>query len=151
MARCSAMTAETAIVALAEAYLKDAAFCVALFRQTFPYRDVLAAWRLGAVAQTGVADWGRYEMHGFGCTFFVGDQTIDVEFAGGGRVGFDACRLWRFARQNPAVWPQFRDLPEVQQALDDALDQRLIHPAGRPGFAGDGNPDLHELADLRSP
>jgi len=134
------------IQGLAEDYFGAAIACVRLLRLSFGRSDVLRAWRIGDRPQIGHAAWGHYEMHGYGCTVFLADVTIDVEFSDRGRLGFDGWRLWRFARQRPARWPMYQDLNRVERDLSAAVQDGIFGRA-RPQFSGEGNPDLYQLLD----
>jgi uncharacterized protein DUF6896 len=58
-----------------------AARCVTRLQSSLSHSNVLRAWRSSDIPQVGVTPWGRYEMHGYGCTVFLADVTIDVEFS----------------------------------------------------------------------
>ena len=132
------------IQGLAEDYLRAAIPVVSLLRLSFGRSDVLLVWRMGDRPQIGDGVWGHYEMHGYGCTVFLDDVAMEIEFSGRDRIGFDGWRLWRFARQHPTRWPTYQDLNRVEREQSAAVQDGIFR-RGKPQFPGEGNPDLYEL------
>lgn len=96
--------------------------------------DLLAAWQERTISQRGVlSDGSEYQFHGLGCTVSRGDIDIDFDFGPGGRAdGFDAWRLWRFAKQFPEKYPDFQQLTSVEQAVH-SLRESDFAELGAPG------------------
>lgn len=83
-------------------YLRMAEDAVSSLRNEYQSSNVLAARRDGIVPKSGVLrDGWSFNFHGVGCRFEKGASAIDVDFGPGGRSdGFDAWRIWRFARES---------------------------------------------------
>ena len=91
---------------------------VAALRTGFGCDDLLMARRNGEIPKDGVTGGIEFSFHGAGCMGTGAGFEVDFDFGPDGRVdGFDAWRLWRFANQNPAAYPQFQQLEDVQTAL----------------------------------
>ncbi len=76
-----------------------------------------------------LADGSEYQFHGIGCRF-TETSGIEVDFdftPSGGANGFDAWRLWQFAKQLPVEYSNFQTLNSVETALKDAIAKHLVH------------------------
>ncbi len=88
-------------------------------RAGFGRDDLLRAWRSGGIPKDGVISGIEFSFHGVGCRATVDGVEVDFDFGPDGRTdGFDAWRLWYFARQNPKRYPQFKRLEDVEAALE---------------------------------
>jgi hypothetical protein len=121
-----------------------------VFERKFGRRDLLRAWRERAISQSGqLQDDVQYHMHGYGCAVEYPDYDVDFDFAGVSEVGFDAWRLWRYAKQFPDRYPSYQELDAVEAALARSLTEgsveriELRHP-------GEGNRRLYRLIDVES-
>jgi hypothetical protein len=70
----------------------------------------------------------EYHMHGAGCVVEFSDFDVDFDFANWEEVGFDAWRLWRYAKQFPERYPDYQERESVEAALADGLAERVITP-----------------------
>lgn len=87
-----------------------------LFDQKFGTKDILAAWRKGALPKEGqLSDEAEYELHGVGCHIFFPEFDIDFDFAPNGRSdGFDLWRLWKYVRQFEERFPELQDKQRLE-------------------------------------
>ncbi|WP_421694513.1 DUF6896 domain-containing protein [Aestuariivirga sp.] len=135
-------------------YLTAVERCLALFEKKFGRKDLIRAWREGVIPQTGkLADGVLYQIHGFGCGVEYTDHDIDFEFANQHEVGFDAWRLWRYAKQFSHLYPDYQDLRAVETTLAKELANGSIRRI-ESRYLGEGNDKLYHLAqnteELRS-
>lgn len=116
---------------LIDDYLAAVEECLVRFQRTFGRRDILRAWREGALPTTGkLAGEQQYQMHGVGCQVSGQDQVVDFDFVNGeGDVGFDAWRLWLFAKQFPERYPDLSSRTEVEDAVSAYLTAGKVVPA----------------------
>lgn len=92
---------------------------VAALRAGFGCKDLLAARRRGEIPKDGVTGGIVFSFHGVGCLGIVDGVEVDFDFGPDARTdGFDAWRLWNFAHQQPATYPQFQQLEDVEMALE---------------------------------
>jgi len=92
---------------------------VSALRVGFGRNDLLLAWHSREIPKDGVTSGIRFSFHGVGCRATVDGVKVDFDFGLDGRIdGFDAWRLWYFARQNPTRYPQFRRQEDVEAALE---------------------------------
>ena len=91
---------------------------VAALRAGFGCNDLLSARRRGKIPKDGMISGVEFSFHGVGCRGIVDGIEVDFDFGPDERTdGFDAWRLWGFAKQKPAIYPQFRQLEDVESAL----------------------------------
>lgn len=84
-----------------------------------------------------------YRFHGIGLRLRIGQRRIDFDFGHGGRTdGFDAWRLWLFAKDRPAQFPEFQDRESIEAALAEA---RKAGEIGTPFL------DHHDRLEYRLP
>lgn len=61
----------------------------------------------------------------------MGDTSVDFDFGHDGRTdGFDAWRLWRFAKQFPNRYGTWQELDVVEQALQDLIERGVAAGSG---------------------
>jgi hypothetical protein len=87
--------------------------------------DPLRAWHSGRLNKTGTLTEpvARYDFHGVGCRFQIGELVVDLDFGPDERHdGFDAWRLWLLA--NSGVTPKL-DLHLIERGLR-ALEQEHV-------------------------
>ena len=100
-------------------YLQKVEHCLALFEAEFGRRDLIRAWREGILPPTGeLADGVEYHMHGVGCAVEYSDYDVDFDFATRDEAGFDAWRLWMFAKQFPERYPDYQERSAVEAGVD---------------------------------
>lgn len=95
--------------------------------------NVFEAWQQRQVQQRGsLSDGSAYQFHGIGCVIErTDDIDLDFDFGAGGRAdGFDAWRLWRFAKQFPAKYPDLQQRDQVEIALRALADKGVVCPSG---------------------
>src|SRR6185503_20036599 len=91
---------------------------VSALRVGFGRHDLLTARRRGEIPKNGVINGVEFSFHGAGCLGTVEKIEVDFDFGPDGRTdGFDAWRLWNFAKQKPATYPQFQQQEDVEAAL----------------------------------
>ncbi|WP_372006069.1 hypothetical protein P7L74_12645 [Tistrella mobilis] len=133
------------ITELVVKYLSEIEECLVLFEKKYNRRDLVRAWRSGAIPQNENLTAGiTYSMHGVGCTVEYNDHEVDFDFANRYEVGFDAWRLWRYAKQFPDLYPQYQSLPAVEAAVADGLSKGTISGIDNK-YSGEGNSSLFRL------
>lgn len=119
----------TAIVELIKDYMRAAERALSLFENTFGRRDLIKAWREGAVPQTGELAGGiEYQIHGIGCWVDLPEGEVDFDFAYSNDVGFDAWRLWLYAKQFPDRYGGYEEKAQVERDVDAAVALGLAEP-----------------------
>jgi len=92
---------------------------VSALRVGFGRDDLLPARGRREIPKDGVINGVEFSFHGVGCRATVDGVEVDFDFGPNGRTdGFEAWRLWFFAQQKPATYPQFQRLEDVQAALE---------------------------------
>lgn len=92
---------------------------VSALRAGFDRDDLLTARRRGEIPKSGVISGIEFSFHGVGCLGTVDGVEVDFDFGPNGRSdGFDAWRLWNFAKQKPTTYPQFQQREDVETALE---------------------------------
>lgn len=100
---------------------------VAALRSLSGCEDLLTARHSGRLAKDGTIGGIEYSFHGVGCYGSVDGVEVDFDFGPSCRHdGFDAWRLWDFARQFPNVYPQFQNEKAVDKALSDLARRGTI-------------------------
>jgi hypothetical protein len=95
--------------------------------------NLLQAWKQRQVPQHGsLNDGSLYRFHGVGCGIERTDGTdLDFDFGPGGRAdGFDAWRLWQFAKQYPTRYRDLQQLDQVKDALKALEEGGIVRPSG---------------------
>jgi hypothetical protein len=88
-------------------------------------KDLLAAVMAGKVARRGSVGDLEYDFHGYGCRVMHVGGTVDFEFGTGGVAGgFDAWRIWSYAKERGEK--EFASLQEVEKQLADLEVQGAI-------------------------
>lgn len=91
---------------------------VSALRHAFKEWDLLGAQRRGEIPREGTLGELEYWFHGVGCRAIANGTEVDFDFGPDGRTdGFDAWRLWTFARQNAARYPKLQRREDVEAAL----------------------------------
>ena len=117
------------IVELINDYMGAVEKALALFEKTFGRRDLIKAWREGAIPQTGKLPGGvEYQMHGIGCWVDLPDGEVDFDFAYSNDVGFDAWRLWSYAEHAQNRYPGYQKKEDVERELAEALASGVVEP-----------------------
>lgn len=133
------------IVNLITDYLSAVDDCLALFDQKFGRRDLVRAWKEGVVPQTGeLSDGIEYQMHGVGCAVEYADHDVDFDFANQHEVGFDAWRLWRYAKQFPKRYPDYQHRAAVEAEMAQSLSAGTISRI-ETNYPGESNDKLLRL------
>ena len=130
-------------------YLQQVESCLAIFEAKFGRRDLIRAWREGILPPTGeLADGVKFHIHGVGCSVEKSDYDIDFDFATRDEVGFDAWRLWRFAKQFPTRYPDYQERSAVEAGLDNIVMSNMAArvPVTHPG---ETNSKLFKLTSER--
>jgi hypothetical protein len=102
-------------------------------QREFGVENLLQAWMHRQVPQRGIlSDGSAYQFHGIGCCIERTDGLdVDFDFGPGGRAdGFDAWRLWQFAKQFPTQYPDFQQREHVEKALSGLADEGIVSPSG---------------------
>lgn len=99
-------------------YLGAVHKAVSELRAGFGRNDLLRARHSGGIPKDGVINGVEFSFHGVGCWAVVDGVDVNFDFGPDNRAdGFDAWRLWQFAREKPAAYPQFQELKQVEKAL----------------------------------
>ncbi|WP_372501208.1 hypothetical protein P7L66_05955 (plasmid) [Tistrella mobilis] len=131
-------------------YLSEVEECLILFEKKFGRRDLVRAWRCGAISQKGLLTNDIvYCMHGVGCVVEYPDHEVDFDFANQDEVGFDAWRLWRYAKQFPNLYPEYQKLAAVEAAIADGLSSGTINRI-ESKYPGEGNSSLFKLNIIKT-
>lgn len=127
-------------------YLQQVEKCLSLFESKFGRRDLVRAWRERAIPQAAeLAEGIEYHMHGVGCAVEFSDYDVDFDFASPDQAGFDAWRLWLFAKQFPERYPEYQDREVVESALNRLIEAGAIARA-LANYPGEANDKLFILA-----
>ncbi|HZF42706.1 MAG TPA: hypothetical protein VEZ48_04800 [Sphingomonadaceae bacterium] len=127
-------------------YLSAVEKCLVLFDRKFGRRDLVRAWREGAIPQTGELAGGiEYQMHGVGCGVEYTDHDVDFDFANQHEVGFDAWRLWQYSTQFPDLYPDYQERDAVEAALAEGLSGGIISRV-ESKYPGESNDKLLRLS-----
>nr|WP_143066881.1 hypothetical protein [Sphingobium sp. YR768] len=103
---------------------------LALFNNRFGRRDIIKSWREGVIPESGQIRQGvAYQMHGIGCWVDISGEEMDFDFAYSNDIGFDAWRLWSYAKQFPERYPD-NDKAAVEHELEEAVGAGLVEPCG---------------------
>lgn len=131
-------------------YLSAVEKCLVLFDHKFARRDLVRAWREGAIPQAGkLAEDIEYQMHGVGCSVEYADHNVDFDFASQHEVGFDAWRLWQYSTQFPDLYPHYQDREAIEAALAERLSGGSISPVEKKNL-GEGNDKLLRVSEKSS-
>lgn len=126
-------------------YLEAVEKCLTLFEAKFGRRDLIRAWREGDLSPSGVlTDGVNYHLHGVGCVVEYQDFDVDFDFATRDKVGFDAWRLWMFAKQFPERYPDYQERSAIQAGIDSIVADGKA-ALGLSGFYGEVNDRLFLL------
>jgi hypothetical protein len=130
---------------LIERYLAAVGTAVETLRRVFSETDLLWSVSTGLIPYGGQLGSESFRFHGVGCEYDFGDYFVDFHFGPDGRCdGFDAWRLWIFARQFPEEYPEYQEVAAVELELAQAETDGLItSPKLLP------SPHLKYLADFR--
>src|SRR5689334_16822660 len=88
-------------------YQQAVQMVVSALKMRFGREDLLTAHHQGQIPKEGTVGAVAFTFHGVGCRGTLGTIEVDFDFGPDGRTdGFDAWRLWDFARQSPAKYPR---------------------------------------------
>ncbi|MDL2275966.1 hypothetical protein LJC22_07565 [Desulfosarcina sp. OttesenSCG-928-G10] len=94
---------ENQLLLLINDYLFQSKRAVSFLKDNFGKINLLRSVRKGEIPKDGMIKTIEYSFHGVGCIVFFDDCFIDFDFGPNGRFdGFDAWRLFDFAKQFPA-------------------------------------------------
>jgi hypothetical protein len=70
----------------------------------------------------------EYYFHGVGCCVTYPNKMVDWDFGNNGRLdGFDAWRLWVFAKEGTNNFPEFKQQEAINKAFREAEIQGIIY------------------------
>lgn len=88
-------------------------------------------WISSSLPQTGFIDAEQtlpYFLHGYGCAVRLPSGGVDWDFGLEGQTdGFDAWRLWQFARSRPTAFPEFQEEAVLQAAFAEAKARGYLY------------------------
>ena len=132
-------------------YLQQVEKSLILFEGRFGRRDLVRAWREKIIPQEGeLAEGIEFRMHGVGCAVEFPAYDVDFDFASRDRVGFDAWRLWLFAKQFPDRYPLYQDREAIVAALAERIDAGAIARV-EANYPGEANDNLFILTGQQIP
>ena len=103
---------------LIAAYQSHTAKIVCRLREHFEIDNLLAGVRSNAIPKAGNLTELRFEFHGVGCRGELEGLEADFDFGPKDRIdGFDAWRLYQFAKQLTANFPEFQSLQAIEAAI----------------------------------
>lgn len=116
------------LITVIREYRKEVDHGLVLFEQQVGRRDLIAAWREGLLEKSGLLkDGTEYELHGVGCSLFFNGHEVDFDFSVGERSdGFDAWKLWRYAKQFPDRFPRYQRKSEVEKDFGELVSNGMI-------------------------
>lgn len=108
-----------------------------IFYSHYNRKDLLSAWHDGTIPKQG-ANLGKiddYSFHGSGLYARIGKVEVDFDFGLNERIdGFDAWRLWHFARLKKETYPYFQEEDKIQSELDMLVrEKKIVKPGEYPG------------------
>ena len=113
---------------LIRSYQKQVSSVVEALRRELGSNDLLADWHSGAIPQSGTLSGGiHFSFHGVGCTATASDYLVNFDFGPGGRHdGFDAWRLWQFARSKAKDYPDLQDVDDVRREVQRLASRGVV-------------------------
>lgn len=123
---------EPSLMKLILAFEHETAEMLREFQQRSGFKSLPEVRRAGLAHHGYIPGRPRiiYQFHGIGLRLRIGQRRIDFDFGHGGRTdGFDAWRLWLFAKDRPEQFPEFQDQESIKAALAEA---RKAGEIGRP-------------------
>jgi len=70
----------------------------------------------------------EYYFHGIGCCVTFSNVRVDWDFGHNGRIdGFDAWRLWIFAKEGTDSFPELKQKEVLDKVFKEAETQGIIH------------------------
>lgn len=116
-------------------YISAVSAAILALRNEFKCHDLLTAWHSKQIPQRGkLIDGTSFQFHGIGCVVERIDGTdINFDFGDDQIVGFDAWRLWLFAKQCPDLYPNWQNKGAVEKMVTKLLELGLV----RAGQLGD--------------
>jgi hypothetical protein len=120
------------MIELIRDYTSTTATAVAQLRRECGVEDLLQGWHQRRYPQHGkLSDGAEYHFHGIGCCVERPEVDVDLDFGPGGRAdGFDAWRLWRFAKQFPTRYPDLQERDALERALQALVDEGVVVASG---------------------
>ena len=98
-----------------------------MFEEDYDRRDLIEAWRSGVIPQSGTLSSGAtFEFHGVGCCVEFHNHWVDFDFATPVTPGFDAWRLWQYAKQFPEKFDCVPPLKDFEARMTDLAEKRVI-------------------------
>lgn len=92
--------------------------------------ELMYAWHNG-LSNEGFLDSEQsieYYFHGIGCCVIFPNREVDWDFGYGGRIdGFDAWRLWVFAKEGTENFLEFRQKEILEIAFNEAIVKGVIY------------------------
>ena len=120
---------------VAEAYIATVQFAVSLMRQQgFPVVQYPGEWidyiRANNIPQSDVLESEpptKYFLHGIGCKLDLPSGPIDWDFGHQSRInGFDAGRLWYFAKERQEQFPDLPDQKSFAVLFAEAISNGIV-------------------------
>jgi hypothetical protein len=122
------------IQALIFDYLNKASACVVALKAHANGTHPIRAWRDRKIEATGevlTPDVTQYSMHGIGCLFETMHWSVDVDLNAQGECGgFDAWRLWQFAK-SLSLGEQV-PLALIESRISDLQMSGVVRPSTEP-------------------
>ncbi len=115
-----------------------------IFELKFGTRDIRRLWRTNAIKRRGrVTRGAKYELHGIGCRINLSTGSVDFDYGPNGEInGFDAWRLYNFARERPSKHRKYCDEETIKKELKEYIELKKIKKMS-------GISNLYVLADSK--
>ncbi len=109
---------EDQLLKLIDDYLFQSQRAVRLLRSELKRDDLLGSVKKKEFPKNGLIGSIEYSFHGVGCSVDFEDCFVDFDFGPSGRVdGFDAWRLYQFAKQFPEKYSQLKSKKVIESGL----------------------------------
>jgi hypothetical protein len=125
----------------------------ALLEKKLGFRNILRLWRTSQITRCGniTADI-EYELHGIGCAIYFPNESVDFDYGPDDRIdGFDAWRLYIFAKDRPEKYQKFCDQEVIENELREYIKNNKItkmpHPSNLYSLIDKNKADCYFLPD----
>jgi len=132
------------IIDLIHDYMRAAEDGIREMKRSFGATNLLRARRENLLPTQGTAQGKatlKFSFHGVGCAVTTEHYVVDFDFDENGEcAGFDAWRLWQFAKSRTGYYGSIESQDAITSSLED------LKKSGRVGKAGKlPNPEMYRL------
>lgn len=120
---------KTITLILINDYLEKVKYYVQQLQVLTNETNLLRSRRLGIIPVNGkLLDGTEYWFHGVSCSITNTSYIIDFDFGADGIIdGFDAWRLWEYAKSYPEKYSSITSIKVIELELSNMENKGLIH------------------------